>query len=107
MAVTLTEGAAHHVRKSLETRGHGAGLRLGVRTSGCSGMAYVLEYADQVEPGDQVFARHGIKVLVDAKSLVYLDGTELDYTREGLNEGFRFNNPKQKETCGCGESFSV
>lgn len=107
MAVTLTENAAQHVRRSLGKRGHGAGLRLGVRTSGCSGMAYVLEYADQVAPEDSVFESHGVKVLVDPKSLVYLDGTVLDYTREGLNEGFRFQNPNQKETCGCGESFSV
>ncbi|MDA8190645.1 iron-sulfur cluster assembly protein IscA [Acidiferrobacter thiooxydans] len=107
MAVTLTENAAQHVRRSLDKRGHGAGLRLGVRTSGCSGMAYVLEYADQVAPEDSVFESHGVKVLVDPKSLVYLDGTVLDYTREGLNEGFRFQNPNQKETCGCGESFSV
>ncbi len=107
MAVTLTENAAQHVRRSLDKRGHGAGLRLGVRTSGCSGMAYVLEYADQVAPEDSVFESHGVKVLVDPKSLIYLDGTVLDYTREGLNEGFRFQNPNQKETCGCGESFSV
>ncbi len=107
MAVTLTESAARHVQRSLEKRGHGEGLRLGVRTSGCSGMAYVLEYADQAAPEDTVFESHGVKVLVDKKSLVYLDGTVLDYTREGLNEGFRFKNPNEKETCGCGESFSV
>ncbi|HUW98623.1 MAG TPA: iron-sulfur cluster assembly protein IscA [Acidiferrobacter sp.] len=107
MAVILTESAARHVRRSLEKRGQGEGLRLGVRTSGCSGMAYVLEYADQIAPEDLVFESHGVKVLVDPKSLIYLDGTELDYTREGLNEGFRFNNPNQKESCGCGESFSV
>ena len=107
MAVTLTENAAQHVRRSLEKRGRGAGLRLGVRTSGCSGMAYVLEYADQIGADDHVYESYGVKVLVDPKSLVYLEGTELDYTREGLNEGFRFNNPNQKESCGCGESFSV
>ncbi len=107
MAVTLTENAARHVRRSLEKRGRGAGLRLGVRTSGCSGMAYVLEYADQIGADDHVYESYGVKVLVDPKSLVYLEGTELDYTREGLNEGFRFNNPNQKESCGCGESFSV
>ncbi|MDA8361673.1 MAG: iron-sulfur cluster assembly protein IscA [Gammaproteobacteria bacterium] len=107
MAIVLTEKAAAHVRRSLEKRGKGEGLRLGVRTSGCSGMAYVLEYADAVAPEDRVFESHGVKVLVDAKSLIYLDGTELDYTREGLNEGFRFNNPNQKASCGCGESFSV
>jgi len=107
MAVTLTESAASHVRRSLEKRGHGEGLRLGVRTSGCSGMAYVLEYADYAAPEDTVFESHGVKVLVDKKSLIYLEGTELDYSREGLNEGFRFHNPNQKESCGCGESFSV
>ncbi len=107
MAVTLTENAARHVRRALDKRGHGEGLRLGVRTSGCSGMAYVLEYADQAAAEDTVFESHGVKVLIDKKSLVYLDGTVLDYTREGLNEGFRFQNPNQKETCGCGESFSV
>lgn len=107
MAIMLTEKAAAHVRRSLEKRGKGEGLRLGVRTSGCSGMAYVLEYADQAAPEDTVFESHGVKVLVDKKSLVYLDGTVLDYTREGLNEGFRFKNPNEKETCGCGESFSV
>lgn len=107
MAVTLTENAARHVRRSLEKRGRGEGLRLGVRTSGCSGMAYVLEYADQIAAEDLVYESYGVKVLVDPKSLVYLEGTELDYTREGLNEGFRFNNPNQKESCGCGESFSV
>ncbi len=107
MAVTLTENAAQHVRRSLEKRGRGEGLRLGVRTSGCSGMAYVLEYADQIGAEDHVYESYGVKVLVDPKSLVYLEGTQLDYTREGLNEGFRFNNPNQKESCGCGESFSV
>jgi len=107
MAVTLTENAARHVRRSLEKRGRGEGLRLGVRTSGCSGMAYVLEYADQIGAEDHVYESYGVKVLVDPKSLVYLEGTQLDYTREGLNEGFRFNNPNQKESCGCGESFSV
>lgn len=107
MAVTLTQSAAQHVKRSLEKRGKGEGLRLGVRTSGCSGMAYVLEYADQVTPEDKVFESFGVKVLVDPKSMIYLEGTELDYTREGLNEGFRFNNPNQKETCGCGESFTV
>lgn len=107
MSITLTEAAANHVRKYLANRGQGVGLRLGVRTSGCSGMAYVLEYADQVEPDDQVFESHGVKVVVNPKSMVYLDGTELDYAREGLNEGFKFNNPNVKDACGCGESFNV
>ncbi len=107
MGVTLTEQAADRVKKFLENRGKGVGLRLGVKTSGCSGMAYVLEFADTIEEQDQVFESHGVKVIVDPKSLLYLDGTELDYTREGLNEGFKFNNPNVKESCGCGESFTV
>lgn len=107
MGITLTQAAADHVRKYLSNRGKGIGIRLGVRTSGCSGMAYVLEFADGLEPDDQVFEGHGVKVIVDPKSLLYLDGTELDYAREGLNEGFKFNNPNVKDACGCGESFSV
>ena len=107
MAVTLTESAAKHVAKYLEKRGKGIGLRLGVRTSGCSGVAYKLEFADMAGQGDIEFESHGVRVLVDPKSLPYLDGTELDYTREGLNEGFKFNNPTVKDACGCGESFSV
>jgi len=82
-------------------------LRLGVRTSGCSGMAYVIEFADKVEAEDNVFESHGVKVIVDPKSLAFLDGTEVDFTREGLNEGFKFNNPNVKNSCGCGESFNV
>jgi iron-sulfur cluster assembly protein len=107
MGITITEAAANRVRKSLEGRDNTIGLRLGVKTSGCSGMAYVLEFADKLEEGDQVFEEFGVKVIVDPKSLVYLEGTELDYTREGLNEGFRFNNPNVKDSCGCGESFNV
>jgi len=107
MAVTLTESAAKHVQKALNSRGKGVGLRLGVRTSGCSGMAYVLEYADEVAEHDQIFESHGIKVIIDDKSMVYIDGTELDFTREGLNEGFKFNNPNVQNECGCGESFTV
>jgi iron-sulfur cluster assembly protein len=107
MAVTLTENAAKHVAGYLQKRGKGIGLRLGVRTSGCSGVAYKLEFADVAESDDVEFESHGVKVLVDTKSLPYLDGTELDYTREGLNEGFRFNNPNVKDACGCGESFNV
>jgi iron-sulfur cluster assembly protein len=107
MAISLTTAAAERVRKYLEKRGKGEGLRLGVRTTGCSGMAYVLEYVDSVEPEDSVYESHGVKVIVDKKSLSFLDGTELDYTREGLNEGFKFNNPNVKDTCGCGESFNV
>lgn len=107
MSVTLTTTAAEHVARSLERRGRGIGLRLGVRTTGCSGLAYKMEFADQANPEDQVFESQGIKLLIDAKSLVYIQGTELDYTREGLNEGFKFRNPNEKETCGCGESFKV
>jgi iron-sulfur cluster assembly protein len=107
MAVTLTESAARHVSGFLARRGKGIGLRLGVRTTGCSGMAYKLEYADAANPEDQSFESHGVMVFVDAKSLAYLDGTELDFVREGLNEGFKFNNPREKDRCGCGESFRV
>ena len=107
MSVTLTEAAAKHVQKYLARRGKGVGLRLGVKTSGCSGMAYKLEFADQVEPDDKVWESFGVKVLVDEKSLPYLDGTELDYTREGLQDGFKFHNPNEKSRCGCGESFQI
>ena len=107
MSVTLTEAAAKHVQKYLARRGKGVGLRLGVKTSGCSVMAYKLEFADQVEPDDKVWESFGVKVLVDEKSLPYLDGTELDYTREGLQEGFKFHNPNEKSRCGCGESFQI
>lgn len=107
MAITLTENAARHVRDFLARRGKGVGLRLGVRTSGCSGMAYKLEFADEVTGDDVRFDSGGVTVLVDPHSLPYIDGMELDYTREGLNEGFRFNNPNVKDMCGCGESFKV
>lgn len=107
MAITMTEQAAKHVSNFIAKRGKGLGLRLGVRTSGCSGMAYTIEFADEIGADDLQFDSHGVKVLIDAKSLPYLDGTELDYTREGLNEGFKFNNPNVKNACGCGESFNV
>jgi len=107
MAITLTAKAADRIRHFMEQRGKGVALRLGVKTTGCSGMAYIMEYADSIEDDDVVFEEHGIRVIINPKSLVYLDGTELDYTREGLNEGFRFNNPNVKEMCGCGESFNV
>jgi iron-sulfur cluster assembly protein len=107
MAITLTEKAANHVQSFLEKRGKGVGLRLGVRTSGCSGMAYKLEFVDAPNADDLQFESHGVKVVVDPKSLPYIDGTELDYTREGLNEGFKFRNPLVKDECGCGESFNV
>jgi iron-sulfur cluster assembly protein len=107
MSVTMTERAAQHVAAFLQKRGKGVGLRLGVRTTGCSGMAYKLEYADAAQPEDQTFECHGVKILVDPKSLPYIEGTELDFVREGLNEGFRFSNPNEKNRCGCGESFNV
>jgi iron-sulfur cluster assembly protein len=107
MAITLTENASRHVQNFLAKRGKGVGLRLGVRTSGCSGMAYKLEFADEAVEDDIQFSSGGVTVLVDPKSLPYIDGMELDYTREGLNEGFRFNNPNVKDECGCGESFKV
>lgn len=104
MGVTLTEKAAAHIKNYIEKRGKGVGLRLGVRTSGCSGMAYTLEFADDFNDTDSQFESFGVKVLIDPKSLVYLEGTELDFVREGLNEGFKFNNPNVKSACGCGES---
>jgi iron-sulfur cluster assembly protein len=107
MGVTLTEKAAKHVTNYIAKRGKGVGLRLGVRTSGCSGMAYKLEFADEIAADDITFQSHGVTVLIDPKSLPYLEGTELDYAREGLNEGFKFNNPNVKDACGCGESFNV
>ena len=107
MAITLTEKAADRIRDFMAQRGKGVALRLGVKTTGCSGMAYVMEYADEIEADDVIFEDHGVKVIVNPKSLVYLDGTELDYAREGLNEGFKFNNPNVKDMCGCGESFNV
>jgi iron-sulfur cluster assembly protein len=107
MAITLTEKAADRIRQFISQRGKGVALRLGVKTTGCSGMAYVMEYADQIEDDDVVFEDHGVRVIINPKSLVYLDGTELDFAREGLNEGFKFNNPNVKDMCGCGESFNV
>jgi iron-sulfur cluster assembly protein len=107
MAVTMTERAAQHVAGFIEKRGKGLGLRVGVRTTGCSGMAYKLEYVDAESPEDQAFESHGVRIYVDPKSLAYIDGTELDFVREGLNEGFQFNNPREKDRCGCGESFRV
>ena len=107
MAITLTEAAAQRVNDFLANRGSGEGLRLGVKTTGCSGMAYVLEFADSADEGDEIFESQGVKIFVDAKSLIYIDGTELDFSKEGLNEGFKFNNPNEKDACGCGESFTV
>ena len=102
MAVTMTERAAKYVAGFIEKRGKGVGLRLGVRTT-----AYKLEYADAPHAEDQQFESHGVRIFVDPKSMSYLDGTELDFVREGLNEGFKFNNPREKNRCGCGESFNV
>lgn len=107
MGVSMTSAAANHVASYLEKRGKGVGIRLGVRTSGCSGMAYVLEYVDDLNTEDEVFEFEGVKVVIDPKSLVYLEGTELDFVKEGLNEGFKFNNPNVRSECGCGESFNV
>lgn len=107
MAITLTEVAAERVRSFLDNRGKGVGLRLGIKTHGCSGMAYVMEFADEVEEHDSVFETNGVTLIIDQKSLVYLDGTEMDFTKEGLNEGFKFSNPNESGSCGCGESFTV
>ena len=107
MAVTLTEAAARHVTRYLSRRGKGVGVRLGVKTTGCSGLTYKLEYADEQAPEDIVFESNGVRVLVDPKSMAYIDGTQLDFVREGLNEGFRFSNPNERDKCGCGESFRV
>ncbi|MEX2132369.1 MAG: iron-sulfur cluster assembly protein IscA [Pseudohongiellaceae bacterium] len=107
MTISLTENAARHVADQLHSRGQGIGIRVGVKTTGCSGMAYVLEFVDKLDVGDQVFVNHGVKVIVDPRSLVYIDGTEMDYVKQGINEGFEFRNPNVKGECGCGESFSV
>ena len=107
MSISLTEVAADRVKNFLASRGKGIGLRIGIKTTGCSGMAYVLEFVDEVDAEDQVFESRGVKVIVDPKSLVYLDGTQVDFAKEGLNEGFKFTNPNAKDECGCGESFTV
>ena len=107
MAISLTESAATRVRSFLEKRGRGVGLRIGVRKSGCSGYAYTIDYADAVDADDVVFDRDGVKVIVDAESLGLIDGTEVDFVKDGLNEAFKFRNPNVKGECGCGESFTV
>ena len=107
MSLTITETAAHHVQTQLTARGKGLGIRIGVKTTGCSGMAYMLEFVDAVEETDHVYEAHGVKLFVDPKSLVYIDGTQMDFVKEGLNEGFEFTNPNVKGECGCGESFQV
>ena len=107
MAVTLSPAAADRVRSFLAARGHGVGLRLGIKRTGCSGYAYVVNYAEDVAPGDTVFEDRGVKVVVDAGSLALVDGTEVDFVKHGLNEAFKFRNPKATAECGCGESFSI
>jgi iron-sulfur cluster assembly protein len=107
MAISLTANAAAHVQSQLDARGRGMGIRVGVKTTGCSGMAYVLEFVDELMEEDQVFEGHGVKVVVDPKSLLYIDGTQMDFVKEGLNEGFKFTNPNSAGECGCGESFTV
>lgn len=105
--ITLTENAAKHINSYIAKRGKGLGVRLGVKTSGCSGMAYNLEFVDEAQADDLIFEGHGARIYIDPKSLVYLDGTQVDYTKEGLQEGFKFENPNVKDSCGCGESFHV
>ena len=107
MTISVTEAAAGHVQRQLDARGHGEGIRIGVKTPGCSGLAYVLEFVDAVQPEDEVFEDFGVKLFVDPKSLVYLDGTIVDFAKEGLNEGLEFRNPNVAGECGCGESFTV
>src|SRR5690625_2561022 len=107
MAITLTQHAADHISRHLQKRGKGLGLRLGVRPTGCSGLAYQVEYVDEPKSDDQIIEQLGVKVFIDPKSLPFIDGTQVDYRREGLNEGFRFSNPNEKAACGCGESFTV
>lgn len=105
--ITLTETAANHIKRYIAKRGKGEGIRFGVKSSGCSGMSYTLEYVDTPIEGDQVFKNFDVNVFIDPKSLPYVMGTELDYGREGLQEGFKFNNPNVQDQCGCGESFTV
>jgi len=105
--ITVTETAANKIRKNLTQRGHGMGIRLGVKTTGCSGLAYVLEYVDTLDPSDSAFEQDGFVIVVDPKSLQIMNGLEIDYVRQGLNEGFEFRNPQEKDRCGCGESFRI
>lgn len=107
MSLSVTPKAAVQIRKAIDKRGGGLGLRVAVKTSGCSGYAYALEFADEVTADDLAFDSEGVQLLVDAKSLPMINGTQLDWVREGLNEGFKFNNPNASATCGCGESFAV
>ncbi len=107
MAISMSEAAAQRARTFLEQRGKGVGIRLGVKTTGCSGLAYVMEFVDSIEDSDTVIEDKGVNIIIDGKSLVYLDGTEIDFVKEGLNEGFEFRNPNAKGECGCGESFNI
>lgn len=107
MGIKVSDAAAQRAKTFLQNRGSGLGLRLGVKTTGCSGLAYVLEFVDELNEDDTVFDENGIKIIIDGKSLVYLDGTQLDFAKEGLNEGFQFTNPNANGECGCGESFNV
>ena len=103
----MSNNAADRINSYISNRGDTFGIRLGVRTTGCSGLAYIVEFVDNLLPGDLVYYTKGIKIVINKKSLTYLDGTELDYTKEGLNEGFKFNNPMEDAQCGCGESFTL
>jgi iron-sulfur cluster assembly protein len=105
--ISLTESAAKKIKIQLQKRGRGQGIRIGVRTTGCSGLAYVLEYVDDIDKHDQVFESHSVNVYIDPKSLTYIQGLEVDWVRNGLNEGFEFSNPNERDRCGCGESFRV
>ena len=105
--ITLTERAAKKVKNQLQKRGHGQGLRVGVKTTGCSGLAYVLEYVDEPKTGDECIICEGCKIFVDPRSCPYIQGLEIDYVRNGLNEGFEFKNPNERDRCGCGESFRI
>jgi iron-sulfur cluster assembly protein len=105
--ITVTSTANKKILANLEKRGRGIGIRVGVRTTGCSGMAYVLEYVDESWPGSVAFPQKGFGVLIDQKDMPYVDGMEIDYVRQGLNEGFEFKNPNEKDRCGCGESFRI
>lgn len=107
MTISITQAAAQRIKSSLQKRGKGIGLRIGIKTSGCSGLAYKLEFVDTAQNDDEVFHSHDVTVFIDKKSLAFLDGTTLDYAREGVQEGFKFNNPNAKAECGCGESFTV
>ncbi|MEI6860598.1 MAG: iron-sulfur cluster assembly protein IscA [Shewanella sp.] len=107
MAISMTPAAADRVKSFLANRGKGIGLRLGLKTSGCSGMVYVIEFVDELNDDDEVYEVADVKIIIDAKSFIYLQGIELDFVKEGLNEGFQFNNPNAKGECGCGESFTV